>query len=98
MGTRVLRVNLKALIGLLPWPVQEGTYGSIKQHALPDDCRFVRVVRVDDPYVHVLLMSSTWHGDHPTPLLVHPEFSYESRAGRIILPSDDDHSLIGRGN
>lgn len=98
MGTRVLRVNLKALVGLLRWPFPTGTHVRIRDHALPDDCRFVRVVRVEDPYVHVLLMSSRWQGDHPVPLLEHPTFHYESPAGKLILPSEDDHAITGRGN
>lgn len=88
-GTRMLRVNMKAIVGLMRWPFPSGTSVEIKAHKLPADATFLKIVRVEEPHVTVLLASNSWHG-HSDLLLNNPEFKYETKAGHIALPNTDE--------
>lgn len=92
-GTRVLRVNVKAVVGLMRWPFPEGTRVFIKHHKLPDDCTFLRIVKLEEPYwVHCLLTSTAWHGH--SDVLIPPSFGWETEAGKIVLPTARDLAEI----
>lgn len=86
MGTRLLRVNIKAIVGLMRWPFPKGTTVHIHNYKLPDDATFIKIVKVEEPYITVLLKSREWHG-HTDLLLENPQFKYESAPGHIALPS-----------
>jgi hypothetical protein len=98
VGTRVLRLNLKALIGLLRWPFPEGTSVKIIDRALPADARYVRTIRVEGDYAFVQLVSSAWRGDVVEPCLEHPVFKYDTPKGKIVLPGGDEYAPRERGN
>lgn len=93
-GTRMIRVNMKAVIGLMRWPFPAGTSVHVQAHKLPDDATFVKIVRVEDPYVTILLVSNAWHG-HSDLLLTPPEFKYETKGGHIALPNTEE--ILRRG-
>jgi hypothetical protein len=99
MGTRILVVNLAAICGLLTWPFSEQTRVKVKEHRLPMDTRFVRVlgpVDGDVQRVRMLLMSVVWEGHSDVPLPA-PVFEYETAKGQIMLPGALDRILAGKG-
>lgn len=97
-GTRVIRLNLKAIVGWWRWPFKPGTKMWLEADALPSDCAFIRVLKVEDNYVDILLGSQQWIGDVHEPPLEHPKFKYEGNGpGLIAIPSTKELKEIARG-
>lgn len=88
-GTRVLRIGLKAIVGMMRWPFPEGTTVRIHDKKLPADCTFIKILKVEEEHVQVLLASNSWSG-HRSDLLPPPQFKYVSPSGHIVLPTIED--------
>ncbi len=85
-GTRVLRINLKAVIGLMRWPFAPDTSLQVLDNKLPDDCAFVRIDHLDPDGLHlyVIVASQTWRG-HRTDPLTPTRFKYTSGPNQLVV-------------
>jgi hypothetical protein len=81
---------MKSIVGLMRWPFPEGTTVYLADHKLPEDCAFVRILKVEEPYVYLLLASQTWVGQREDDEIIPPQFKYESKGGTIAIPKVEE--------